>query len=164
MADMSEMLKSSGVAELEAQLDSLQVRPVLFHRLWRTGSFGIYTPTRNEWDNKKPEQINSTIDRIVRSDSDLFVEFDDEGIQAQEFATTRFLGLSYLKSLKKKSVEGEVAATGLERMDIGNGRTLGLVILSDHDNTEAPYALTVPDLAHLHQNDKASVSTLTPTS
>lgn len=170
MTTNNESQQSPELEKIQSGLRSLQVRPVILHRLWPGGSHGEYTPTAEAWADGTPATVATDIRNFIGSkESRLRLRanrFFAEPLRRE--AIGRFSDLAYLKP--GPSLMGCVEVVGVDEFSIGNrGRSLPILRLVDPVGPlpEEELAITLPDLARYVQRDSIvlqQLSLLTPIS
>ncbi len=156
-SDRQKKLEHAGVCMglmlfMPVALDRLKVRPVLAHRLWAGGSYGRYTPKRAEWQTPKVAAIAQGFEMLLANNVEVGFVASGTGMPRRSEASGRWSDLYYLEDAEGGPID-HAKVVGVTHVDVGKSRSLPILKITDNNMEQSPtYGLTIPDLAHYHQN------------
>jgi hypothetical protein len=145
---------------LKSDIKSLAVRPAFAVGWWSTSALGLYLPTAEAWNAGKPQAIASHISRILQGDeATLRIYAEEDGNFARRTETHGHL-FGWTRARHQMMDDPIEAATVIEIADIPVrwGRTLPLLRFMEHGNPEEEFVVSLSDLAHYVQHDRAEIA------
>lgn len=146
---------------LTADLKSLEVEPVKRGRYWNTAAaVGSYLPTYTEWLAKRPQEIGSNVQQLLRDgETDLRIFALDEGLVRRREVVGRFSGFTRARDVRGSDPIHGAEVTSVNGVMVNWGIRLPLLRLMEygHPDPSQEFVISLSDLAERVQSGQAEI-------
>jgi hypothetical protein len=141
-------------------LRALDVRPSA-PGPFSSSSLGAWLPTPEAWDAGRPRMIGLHLARMIEENAGILRIYGEQS--ANLARRTESIGrlTGWVRARQPVTAEPIEAATVIEVAEVPvrfGGRTLPILRLMEHGNPNERFVMSLPDLAHYVQKDRAEIT------